>query len=62
MTFGFSFGTVPPPPIPIIDGPFTYSSNGVTHVYVWDFQCIGDEYRVFDGITQLGDTSDVTTE
>jgi hypothetical protein len=62
LVFSFTSGTVPPPPIPVIGGPFTYSSNVPTHVFVWDYQCVGDQYRVLDGTTILGDTSGVISE
>jgi len=62
LTFSFSSGTVPPPPIAVSGGPFTYSSNGPTRVFVWDYQCVGDQYRVSDGTAVLGDTSSVISE
>jgi hypothetical protein len=58
----FNFGSVqqvPPPPIPINENPFTYSSAVTTHISVWDGQCIGDMFSVYDGNTYLGDTSTV---
>jgi len=62
MIFSFHFNAVPPPSIPVSGIPFTYSGEAATHVHVWDYQCVGDEFIVFDGITPLGDTSDVDSE
>jgi hypothetical protein len=43
------------------EGPFTYSSELVTRVTVTDVGCIGDEFRVHDGESPLGETSPVET-
>jgi len=43
------------------EGPFTYSSELVTTVTVTDVGCVGDEFRVYDGESSLGETSAVET-
>ncbi len=43
-------------------GPFTYSSTTITKITVTDAFCKGDEFRVYDGTTALGDTSVVATD
>ena len=41
------------------DGPFTFTSTGPASVYITDDFLKGDQFRIWDGATLLGDTSSV---
>jgi hypothetical protein len=43
-------------------GPWTFTTGQVTKVTVTDAFCHGDEFRVLDGTTILGQTTDVVSE
>jgi len=61
-------GDVPPsfywssgsPPLESYSDPFTYTSSGVTSVYVEDGGCVGHMFDVYDNGVRIGTTSAVT--
>jgi len=49
------------PPVSSTDNPFTYSSEGPTHIMITDMFCVGDQPAVYEGGVLLGSGTPVVS-